>query len=638
MKENNTQYKKAGEAYGGQDLEANLLAIIENTNDLIYSLDRDFRYITLNSALREKIKELFAIDAKVGDRTYDFLLDIDMEATKYWQGVYTVALKGESLHFVKEFAYNGVQEFWSFSINPIRQNGEVTGLSCFARDVTELRQSRIAVETSEKKYRLMFNGNPLPSWIFDAVTLKFTDVNDAAIKHYGYSREVFLRMTVMDIWLEKDQMLLTELVNNRLHIKKGYRAIRQHKKKNEQIIDVRILACPIEVDDEINVLVVAEDITEKKKVAADLRESEERYRLVSENPLLGIGWASLTGEILYLNQTFCSLLGYNMDELKSLHYSQITHPDDFEWETELFHKLISKDIDNYKVEKRYVKKSGQPIWAELNLTRVKNTTGLEYCIGIIQDISQRKEIEDTIQKLNAGLEDMVQQRTEQLKAAYAELEAFSYSVSHDLRSPLRLINGFIKVLAHDMADRMKPNEREYIEIINEKVLRMDTLIRDMLKLSTIEKSSLLKAEVDMHEMVISVLEELNYANGGHNADIHILALPITLCDNSMIKQVWANLISNAIKYSAKKSDARIEIGATLINDQTTYYVKDNGAGFDMKNADKLFTAFQRLHDSRDFEGTGVGLALVNRIISKHGGKIWAEAKENEGATFYFSLS
>ena len=167
---------------------------------------------------------------------------------------------------------------------------------------------------------------------------------------------------------------------------------------------------------------------------------------------------------------------------------------------------------------------------------------------------------------------------------------------------------------------------------------MDTLIRDMLKLSTIEKSSLLKAEVDMHEMVISVLEELNYANGGHNADIHILALPITLCDNSMIKQVWANLISNAIKYSAKKSDARIEIGATLINDQTTYYVKDNGAGFDMKNADKLFTAFQRLHDSRDFEGTGVGLALVNRIISKHGGKIWAEAKENEGATFYFSLS
>lgn len=638
MKENNTQCKKASETYGGQDLEANLLAIIENTDDLIYSLDKDFRYITLNSALKKKIKDLFAIDAKVGDRTYDFLMDIDQEATKYWQDIYTLALKGESLHFVKEFGYSGVQEFWSFSVNPIRQGAEITGLSCFVRDVTEVRQSRIAVEESEKKYRLMFNNNPLPSWIYDAETLKFIDVNDAAIKHYGYSRDMFLKMSVTDIWLEKDQILLREIVRNRLHIKKGYRAIRRHRKKNGEIIDVRVLASPIEVNDELNVLVVAEDITDKKRAAARLRESEERYRLVSENPLLGIGWASFSGEILYLNQTFCDLLGYNMDELRSLHYSQITHPDDFSWETELFHKLISGEIDNYKVEKRYIKKDGQPIWAELNLTRVKNTTGQEYCIGIIQDISQRKEAEDAIQRLNAGLEEMVQQRTEQLKAAYAELEAFSYSVSHDLRSPLRLINGFLKVLSHDLADRIKPNEREYIEIIHEKVLRMDTLIRDMLKLSTIDKSDLVRAEVDMHEMVISVLEELNYAFGSHNADINILLLPKAVCDNSMIKQVWTNLISNAIKYSAKKSDARIEIGATQLNDQVTYYVKDNGAGFDMKNAEKLFTAFQRLHDSSDFEGTGVGLALVNRIISKHGGRIWAEAKENSGATFYFCLS
>ena len=638
MKENNTQCKKASEVYGGQDLEANLLAIIENTDDLIYSLDRDFRYITLNGAMKKKIKTLFAIDAKVGDRTYDFLMDIDHEATKYWQGVYTTALKGESLHFVKEFGYSGIQEFWNFSINPIRQGGEVTGLSCFAREVTELRKARLALEASEQKYRLMFNNNPLPSWIYDGVTLRFMDVNDAAIDHYGFSREEFLRMTIREIKPESDQIMITKMVNTRANMKAGGKTIKQHLKKSGEIIDVCVLSCPIEINNEINILVVAEDITEKKKAAANLRESEERYRLVSENPLLGIGWASLTGEILYLNQTFCNLLGYNMDELKSLHYSQITHPEDFEWETELFQKLTSGEIDNYKVEKRYIKKNGEYIWVELNLTRVNNTTGQKYCIGIIQDISQRKEAEDAIQKLNAGLEDMVQQRTEQLKAAYAELEAFSYSVSHDLRSPLRLINGFLKVLAHDLADRIKPNEREYIEIVNEKVLRMDVLIRDMLQLSTIDKSNLIRTEVDMHETVVGVLEELNFAIGGHNADINITELPRALCDHSMMKQVWANLIGNAIKYSGKKPNALIEIGATLINDQTTYYVKDNGAGFDMKKADKLFTAFQRLHDSRDFEGTGVGLALVNRIISKHSGKIWAEAKENEGATFYFCLS
>lgn len=630
---------KKKDTYGvDADQAAKLQAIVENADGLIYSLDRDFRYITLNGVLKKKLKDLFGIDAKVGDTTYDFLRGIDDEGSKYWKDIYAKALKGESLQFVKEFAYSGRQQFWSFSINPIRQNAEITGLSCFARDVTELRKTRLELEASEKKYRQLFNSNPLPSWIYDAYKLKFIDVNEAALRRYGYSREEFLSRTIRDICPPRDLDKLLEMVESRRHLARTYRVERQHMKKNGEIIDVSVLTCPIEIEGEMNVLVVAEDITEKKRAVADLKESEERYRLVSENPLLGVGWASMTGDILNLNQTFCDMLGYSLNELKGMHYADITHPEDFEWESSLFEKIIRGELDVYKIEKRYVRKDGKYIWTELNLTRVKNTTGQEYCLGIIQDISQRKEIEKAMHGLNEGLEEQVLRRTEQLKAAYAELEAFSYSVSHDLRSPLRLINGFVKILATDMADRINPAEREYLEIIGEKVVRMDAMIRDMLKLSTVDKADMVRDTVDMHSMVVNVLEEIKYTTGGHKAEINILDLPKALCDNSMIKQVWTNLISNAIKYSGKKTNPTIEIGTTRINNEIVYYVKDNGAGFDMKQASRLFTAFQRLHDSNDFEGTGVGLALVNRIVSKHGGRIWAEAKVDEGATFYFSLS
>ena len=621
-----------------EEIEANLLAIVENADSFIYSLDRDFRYITINSIMRQRLKEVFGIDVKVGDSCYDFLEAIDPEASRDWKITYDRALKGENLKFVKEFRYSGTQVFWRFSINPIWQNGEVTGLGCFCNDVTELRQTRIALEKSENKYRLMFNNNPLPSWIYNVDTMRFIEVNDAAVSHYGYSREEFLSMTIKDIRPERDRQKLMEIIEKRGYLEKAYRIEVQHTKKNGDIIDVSIMTCPVEIEGKINVIVLAEDITGKKMAAAMLRESEERYRLVSENPLLGVGWASLTGDILYLNQTFCDMLGYTVEELKRVHYTEITHPDDLLIEAPLFDAVLKGITDHYKMEKRYIRKDGVHIWAELNLTRVKNNTGEEYCLGIIQDISQRKMAEEAILRLNEELEDQVHNRTAQLKAAYAEMEAFSYSVSHDLRSPLRLINGFVRILQNETDDRLKLEEKQYLEIIAEKVVKMDTLIRDMLKLSSVDKAELVKDQVDMSLMVANVLEELKHTSGGYHADISVMELPGAAGDNNMIKQVWTNLIGNAIKYSGKMTEPEIQIGVTRINDETVYYVRDNGAGFDMKYVHKLFNAFQRLHNNEDFEGTGVGLALVSRIISKHGGRIWAESKVNEGATFYFSLS
>jgi signal transduction histidine kinase len=241
-----------------------------------------------------------------------------------------------------------------------------------------------------------------------------------------------------------------------------------------------------------------------------------------------------------------------------------------------------------------------------------------------------------IQLFNQNLELTIRKRTEDLEAANKEMEAFSYSVSHDLRAPLRSINGYSKILLEDYGDQLGEPGRQTLNTVIRNAVRMGQLIDDLLHFSRLGKQSVKKIKLDMTALAQNVFEDIKgqYAK---EIDIQIHALAPVDGDSSMIRQVMQNLLSNAIKYSTKKDVVKIEVGSFQQDSSQVYYVKDNGAGFDMKYYDKLFGVFQRLHSASEFEGTGVGLALVHRIITKHDGKIWAEGKENEGATFYFSL-
>jgi light-regulated signal transduction histidine kinase (bacteriophytochrome) len=252
------------------------------------------------------------------------------------------------------------------------------------------------------------------------------------------------------------------------------------------------------------------------------------------------------------------------------------------------------------------------------------------------DITQRKNIEEDIKALNESLELKVKERTAELENSNKELEAFGYSVSHDLRAPLRIINGYGQLLINDCADKLNEEENECLQVIMNSTTRMGQLIDDLLNLSHLGRAALMKKRVNMNDLVKEVIGELKA--GDHcTAEIILNELPCSDCDPNLTKQVWTNLISNAIKYSRKSDHPHIEIGIQDHNGSHAYYVKDNGAGFEMKFAGKLFEVFQRLHHTSEYEGTGVGLAITHRIISKHGGKIWAEAKVDEGATFYFTL-
>ncbi len=233
----------------------------------------------------------------------------------------------------------------------------------------------------------------------------------------------------------------------------------------------------------------------------------------------------------------------------------------------------------------------------------------------------------------------LQERAKELQEANKELESFSYTVSHDLQSPLRSINGFSKFLLKNYSEKLDDEGKEFLQHINGGAVKMSNLVHDLLSFSKLGKVAMVKKEVDMNELVSEVIDEIRFQKGDVKAEISLESLQTATCDRSLMKQVWVNLISNAVKYSSKKENPVVEIGMTEVDNQPVYFVKDNGAGFDMKYcAEKLFGIFQRMHGTDEFEGTGVGLSTVQRIVSRHGGKIWADAKVDEGATFYFTLA
>jgi len=248
-------------------------------------------------------------------------------------------------------------------------------------------------------------------------------------------------------------------------------------------------------------------------------------------------------------------------------------------------------------------------------------------------VIQRKQAEEEIKLLNQDL----QHQTVELEAANKELEAFSYSVSHDLRAPLRAMNGFSRILLNDYAPQLPPEARRYLQMLRDNAQQMGHLIDDLLRFSRLSRSPLKKQLVAPTAIVCQALTDLRHEQENRQVEISISDLPVCQADPSLLKQVWVNLLANALKFTCHRAIAQIEVGYQETNDELVYFIKDNGVGFDMQYAHKLFGVFQRLHRAEDYDGTGVGLAIVWRIIHRHGGRVWAEAEVNKGANFYFTL-
>jgi len=292
-----------------------------------------------------------------------------------------------------------------------------------------------------------------------------------------------------------------------------------------------------------------------------------------------------------------------------------------------------------------MRRNGERIWiAWTNKVELDQLGKVSKILSIGVDITARRRAEEQVTRLNeelqrhaAELEQRVIKRTADLQMANRELEAFSYSVSHDLRAPIRAISGYAHILLEDYAQSLGPEGQRLLEVICRQTGFMGQLVDDLLAFSRMGRQSMQTADIDMDGLVQEVFREQAALNPKQTVEFKLNPLGSARADRSMICVVLTNLLSNAFKYSRGRTPAIIEVGRIAQGAEDVYFVKDNGAGFDMKYIDKLFGVFQRLHTANEFEGTGVGLALVQRIIQRHGGRIWAEAKLNEGATVYFSL-
>jgi signal transduction histidine kinase len=257
--------------------------------------------------------------------------------------------------------------------------------------------------------------------------------------------------------------------------------------------------------------------------------------------------------------------------------------------------------------------------------------------SLAREMAERHHADEELRRLNTELESRVGERTAQLEAANKELESFSYSVSHDLRAPVRAVLGFSRLMTEDHAAQLDAEARRKLGVIQEEAHRMGLLIDDLLAFSRLGRKAIQMSEIDMTGLARATFQNLEGYGAAPKAELHLGALPRAAGDRVLLGQVWINLLANAVKFSSKREQPVIEVSAISDDREHVYFVRDNGAGFDPRYRSKLFGVFERLHNSTDFPGTGVGLALVERIVTRHGGRVWADGKPDEGATFYFTL-
>lgn len=542
----------------------------------------------------------------------------------------------EVRHFETErFRKDGTRIVVSIAVAPIHDaQGKLLGASTIARDITEQKRAQEELRRASLYARSLIEASvdPLVTISKDG---KIMDVNRATELATGVARDELIGTDFSNYFSEPDKARAGYLQVFAEETVRDYPLALRHR--SGQLMDVLYNASVFrnaagEVE---GVFAAARDVTEQKRSQEEVKRASLYARSLIEASLDPLVTISKDGKIMDVNRATELATGAERDELIGSDFSlYFSEPE--KARSGYRHVFAQETVRDYPLALRH--RSGQLMDVLYNASVYRNSAGkVEGVFAAARDVTQRKRAEEELRKLNQELEQRVLNRTAQLQASNQELEAFTYSVSHDLRAPLRHISGFSKILSEDFAPVLPADAQHLVERISEGTRRMGMLVDDLLNLGRIGRHEVRLQVTGLDSLVADVLRELQPETEKRNVQWKIGRLPYVECDPPLLRQVFQNLLSNALKFTRPREKAIIEVGKEIRNGVSVVFVGDNGVGFSMKYADKLFGVFQRLHRAEDFEGTGVGLATVDRIIRKHGGRIWAEAELDKGAKFYFTL-